>query len=98
MFQADLLKAVLDGYVLPRDGCHGLAHWARVLENGRRLAAQTGADLEVYILGRMSRELRLEDEGDWETVLAWIDDIDDDYLGRGIRWSMEQGFYRVQDF
>jgi hypothetical protein len=62
------------------------------------LPGETGADLEVYVLERVSRELRLEGEYDWETVVAWINRIDDDYLDQGIRWCMERGFYRVQDF
>src|SRR4051812_30484912 len=45
-----ILRAVLDEYVLPRDGDHGVAHWARVLENGLRLARETGANVEVVRL------------------------------------------------
>lgn len=42
-----LLVAALGQYLLsPRD-IHGVSHWARVLENGRRLARDTGADPEV---------------------------------------------------
>ena len=40
-----VIHAVLDEYVLPWHGDHGVAHWARVLENGLRLAEETGADL-----------------------------------------------------
>lgn len=42
-----LLNAILDQYALHPDGIHGAAHWARVLENGRRLSALTGASLPV---------------------------------------------------
>ncbi len=45
-----ILHAVLEDYALPWDGDHGVAHWARVLENGRRLAGETGADSEVVEL------------------------------------------------
>ncbi len=45
-----VLKAVLEDYALPLDGHHGVAHWARVLENGMRLAEQTGANIEVVQL------------------------------------------------
>ena len=41
---AELLRLILDRYRLDLHGIHGIAHWARVLENGRRLAAVTGAD------------------------------------------------------
>jgi uncharacterized protein len=39
-----LIRAVLDGYALQPWGAHGLAHWARVWENGLRLAETTSAD------------------------------------------------------
>src|SRR3954447_5854186 len=45
-----ILHAVLDEYTLPWDGDHGVAHWARVLENGLRLAEETGANVEVVQL------------------------------------------------
>ena len=45
-----VLKAVLEDYALPLDGHHGVAHWARVLENGMRLADETGANIEVVQL------------------------------------------------
>ena len=45
-----VLNAILDSYVLPLGGDHGIAHWARVLENGLRLAAETGANVEVVSL------------------------------------------------
>ena len=33
-----VVQAVLDEYALAWDGDHGVSHWARVLENGLRLA------------------------------------------------------------
>ena len=33
-----VVKTVLEDYALPLTGDHGVAHWARVLENGQRLA------------------------------------------------------------
>jgi hypothetical protein len=45
-----IVRAVLDEYVLPWDGHHGVAHWARVLENGLRLAGKTGAIIDVVQL------------------------------------------------
>ena len=38
-----VLKSVLEDYALPLNGDHGVAHWARVLEIGMRLADETGA-------------------------------------------------------
>jgi len=45
-----ILKVILDDYSLPLGGDHGVAHWARVLENGLKLAEQTKADVEVVTL------------------------------------------------
>jgi len=45
-----VLKTVLEDYALPLSGDHGVAHWARVLENGMRLAEETGANVEVVQL------------------------------------------------
>jgi uncharacterized protein len=42
-----LLALVLRQYRLPVEGVHGLNHWGRVLDNGRRLAAASGADSAV---------------------------------------------------
>ena len=42
-----LLDAILQDYALPLNGDHGISHWARVLENGRRLAEETGANIQV---------------------------------------------------
>ncbi len=45
-----LVRAVLDGYALAPWGTHGLSHWARVWENGLRLAEATGADPTIVRL------------------------------------------------
>jgi uncharacterized protein len=45
-----IVHAILREYVLPPHGIHGLAHWARVLETGVRLAEVTGANIEVVQL------------------------------------------------
>lgn len=45
-----LITAILAQYKLNPDHAHGLAHWARVLENGLRLAEVTGADTTVIQL------------------------------------------------
>lgn len=43
----ELMVAIREQYRLEWTGIHGVAHWARVLENGLRLAAATEADPEV---------------------------------------------------
>ena len=45
-----ILATVLSGYSLSVRGIHGVAHWARVLENALRLAPDTGADPEIVTL------------------------------------------------
>ncbi len=45
-----LLRLIRDQYRLPPFGRHGLGHWARVLENGERLAGITGARRDVVRL------------------------------------------------
>lgn len=58
-----VLDAVLKDYILPISGLHGIAHWARVLENGRRLAAANGADLVVVSLFAVLHDSRRVNEG-----------------------------------
>ena len=50
MLTPDLLKAIVGQYSLPLRGAHGLPHWARVLDNGLRIAGETGADPIVVTL------------------------------------------------
>jgi uncharacterized protein len=45
-----IVHAILEDYALPRHGTHGVSHWARVLENGLRLAETTGAISDVVQL------------------------------------------------
>ena len=58
-----ILDAVLQDYALDRGGIHGLAHWARVMENGLRLAEETGADVEVVRLFALLHDSRRVSDG-----------------------------------
>jgi uncharacterized protein len=58
-----LVHAVLKEYALPWDGTHGVAHWARVLENGLRLAEESGASVEVVQLFALFHDSRRVNEG-----------------------------------
>ncbi len=58
-----ILHAILEEYVLPWDGDHGVAHWARVLENGLMLAKETGADIEVVQLFAILHDSQRVNEG-----------------------------------
>jgi len=55
---AAILKAILEGYTLPIAGAHGATHWARVWENGQRLAELTGADAEIVGLFALFHDCR----------------------------------------
>lgn len=57
-----VVHAILDEYALPRCGDHGVAHWARVLENGLRLAEATGANIEVVQLFAVFHDSKREKE------------------------------------
>ena len=59
----DLLQLILRQYRLAEYGIHGISHWARVVENGRRLAEITGADLEVVELFAIFHDSCRENEG-----------------------------------
>jgi uncharacterized protein len=59
-----ILRWILAEYQLPWDGAHGVAHWARVLENGLRLAGETGANVEVVSLFAIFHDSRRVNEGD----------------------------------
>jgi len=60
-----LLRSIRQQYQLSWRGIHGAAHWARVLENGLRLAEITGARIEVVQLFAVFHDAcRLND--DWD--------------------------------
>lgn len=59
---AAIMQAVLGGYALPIWGDHGVVHWARVLENGLRVAEATGADREVVALFALFHDSRRVNE------------------------------------
>ncbi len=53
-----IVEAILADYALPLRGYHGVVHWARVLENGRRIAQSHGADREVVELFALFHDAR----------------------------------------
>ena len=73
---AAILGAILRGYVLPVRGDHGVVHWARVLENGRRGAEANGANREVVALFASLHDSRRVNE-----------DQDDDHGLRGAEFA-----------
>jgi uncharacterized protein len=55
---AAIIHEILQKYALPARGIHGVVHWARVLENGQRLAVVTGANIEVVTLFALFHDSR----------------------------------------
>ena len=62
MNTAAIIHEILQDYALPVRGDHGVVHWARVLENGQRLAARTGAHIEVVTLFALFHDSRRVNE------------------------------------
>lgn len=59
---ATVLRCIVQGYDLGLMGIHGLPHWGRVLENGRRLAQPAGADPLVVDLFALFHDARRTNE------------------------------------
>lgn len=65
--QNQLLAAIIKQVAINPHGIHGLSHWARVYDNGLRLAAETGADRQVVELFAFFHDSRrLDDQADPE--------------------------------
>lgn len=58
-----LVHEILKSYALPIRGFHGIVHWARVLDNGLRIAEVTGANREVVTLFALFHDSRRINEG-----------------------------------
>lgn len=61
--QREILSRILQAYPLCLSGIHGIAHWARVLENGLRLAGQTGGEPNVLILFALLHDSQRQNDG-----------------------------------
>ena len=57
-----IVREILSEYALPARGRHGVDHWARVLENGLRLAESTGANVRVVTLFALFHDSRRVNE------------------------------------
>ena len=67
-----IAKEILKNRPLDPDGIHGITHWGRVLENAERLAAMTGANLQVVRLFALFHDSR-----------RWNDSHDPEHGARG---------------
>ena len=57
-----VIHRILQDYALPWHGTHGVGHWARVLENGLRLAKATEANIQVVQLFAIFHDSRRVNE------------------------------------
>ncbi len=58
-----LVRVVLEGYALDPRGLHGVAHWARVFENGCRLCDEMKVSRDVITLFAVFHDSRRANEG-----------------------------------
>ena len=58
-----LMNRIREEYVLDWHGIHGVDHWARVRENGLRLAESTGANVEIIEYFALLHDARRQDDG-----------------------------------
>ena len=62
----EIAQIVIDQFQLDLKGTHGIPHWARVMENGRRLCKLNGANEKVVNLFALFHDSKREDE--WEDI------------------------------
>ena len=63
MISQKILPTILDQFALPVNGQHGPAHWARVLNNARRLARNKDVNQEVLELFALFHDSRRITDG-----------------------------------
>ena len=78
MISQELIRSILGRYALPWDGIHGVSHWARVLESGKRLSELTGAKIHVVEFFAIFHDSRRINEG-----------VDDGHGPRGAELARE---------
>lgn len=83
-----IVRVILDDYALHPEGYHGVYHWARVYENGHRLATALDADPEVVRLFALFHDARRFNE-----------DNDPEHGKRGgdLAWSLRGSLVHVTD-
>lgn len=62
MTPEELIPTILEQYQLPVFGIHGITHWARVQDNGLRLAEHTGASPAVIRYFAIFHDSRRQNE------------------------------------
>jgi uncharacterized protein len=85
MISEDLLVEIRRTFALRLDGIHGESHWERVRENGLRLAATTGADVQTVELFAYLHDSQRQNDG-WDKehgrrAAAYVQDLPQRRLG-----------------
>ena len=79
-----IINRILEDYKLHPEGIHGVDHWMRVLENGKILTDETGADSMVVSLFAVLHDSRRAGESldplHGERASEYILEIRDEYL------------------
>jgi uncharacterized protein len=60
---SSILQRIMSEHSLSLEGIHGVAHWSRVMDIGRQLAAATGASLRVVELFALFHDSKRLTEG-----------------------------------
>lgn len=76
MIEPKLVRLILEDYPLDPAGIHGPSHWARVMETGLALAAETGANPRVVELFALFHDSKRRNDG-----------IDDGHGSRGAEFA-----------
>lgn len=58
-----LFQTLQQQYALPLHGIHGISHWARVYENGSRIAEKTHANVKIVQLFALFHDSKRQSEG-----------------------------------
>lgn len=58
-----IARQIVQEYDLPLTGTHGITHWARVYDNGQRVAEASGADKDVVALFALFHDSKRRNEG-----------------------------------
>lgn len=59
----ELISTIIEQYTLSLKGIHGISHWARVLENGEKLAKLNNANLQVVQLFAVFHDAKRINDG-----------------------------------
>ena len=84
IISAGLLRILQEAYQLSWDGIHGYSHWARVRQNGLRLAGMTGAKPKVVELFAFLHDSQRRndsiDPDDGKRAADFIDSLKDAFV------------------